>query len=114
MTALFDFLTAYLTGNGFGQLHVVAGALVLAALALRLGVAVMAPAGGDLALRRTRRRKWLGWAAALVLMVVFAAAISGLPADAGEAAQALHSRLSDLALALVSGHIGLMLLLFAA
>jgi len=75
---------------------------------------VLAPAGGDLALRRTRRRKGLGWVAALVLTVVFAAAISGLPADAGEAARALHSRLSDFALALVGGHMSLMLLLFAA
>jgi len=108
------FLVAYLTGNGFGRLHAIAGWCVLAALLLRLGVALAVPTGSDLALWRARRRPWLGWLAALVLSLVLAAGISGLPAEAGEAARELHSRLSDLAMAMVGGHMSLMLLLFAA
>jgi len=110
------FLTAYLTGDvaTFGRLHSLAGMAVLVAIAGRLGAAALAPADGDLALRRPRRRRWLGLAAGLVLVAALAAAASGLTAEAGAAASAWHARLSDFALAVAGGHMSLMLLLFAA
>ena len=98
----------------FGSIHTIAGEIVLAAVAVRLTLAALAPAGGDLALRRPRRRGWLAATAAVMLTAALAAAVSGLWAESGEGAARLHAGLSDLALAAAGGHMSLMLLLFAA
>ena len=110
------FLSAYLTGDvaTFGGAHVASGIMVLAVLVIRLGGEALVSASSEWSLRRQRRRRWLGWGTLLVLAMAAAASATGLWAEIDPAAGPLHSWTSELALAVVGAHMGVMLLLFAA
>lgn len=119
------FLVACLTGDvaTFGQIHLYAGGLALAALLLRVAMAVK---GGALALPRPAlslslrrpagggRPPALAWTTVLLLLAAPAAAVSGWPAMTSPAAADLHAQLSDWAMGLVGVHAALVLALFAA
>jgi cytochrome b len=106
------FLTAYLTADdsGVADFHGIAGYAVMAAVALRVAVGFI---GGKFALPRPKkagRRTLHAVAVAVLVVAVLAAAISGFPVVAGVG---LHETLSDLAAALVTAHVAVVMLIFA-
>lgn len=128
------FLVAYLTGDEdtYGM-HAVAGYTALVALALRLAAAVVAPRGTPLAwprpriaalsdnmtrLMRGERRARLersplyAWMAVVVMAAVGLAAASGAAADFLPRIEKLHEALGEIALYVVIGHVGLVLVLY--
>jgi hypothetical protein len=98
------FVVAYVTADeDTYAMHLFAGYLVLAALALRLAVGVLAPESSPLRLAR-RRKAVFNWMAAVVLAAVAAAGLTGWLADAVPAVEDLHEGLSQTSLWVVVGH----------
>lgn len=128
------FLVSWLTGDEdtYGM-HRFAGYTVLAALAVRLAVARVAPSGplrlprpsagaavgwmarlvtGD-ARARSQRSPLLAWMAAALLAVVGGAALTGAVADFATPAERLHEAVADWALAVMLAHLALVFALHA-
>ena len=134
------FIVAYLSGDeDTYAMHQFAGYLVLAAVGIRLGAALLAPQGSPLRFRRPTLAPLNAWLAALVagnggrgggcaylprrpLFAVMAAALlisigataaSGAAADFLPFMEHLHEALGELALWIVLGHVAIVLLLNA-
>ncbi|MCW2244335.1 hypothetical protein [Azospirillum canadense] len=114
-------------------MHQFAGYTVLAALAVRLAAAWVAPSGrlrlprpsvgaaldwlarllfGD-ARARSQRSPLLAWMAAALLVVVGGAALTGAVADFVTPVERLHEAVADWSLAVVLGHLTLVFALHA-
>ena len=128
------FLVSWLTGDEdtYGM-HQFAGYTVLAALAVRLAVAWLAPSGplrlprpsagaaADWLARllagdpraRSQRSPLLAWMAAALLAVVGGAALTGAVADFATPVERLHEAVADWSLAVVLGHLALVFSLHA-
>ncbi len=123
-----SFLAAFLTtdDSNFGNTHIVTGYLALGLLVLRIAVGIASPARSWLALprpslaalvrrggERRGRPPVLAWMAIVMLLAVGASVVSGFGADSSKAVEALHGKLSDIALALATVHIAIVTLIFA-
>lgn len=123
------FIVAYLTGDedSYGM-HVFSGYAVLAAILLRVGAGLLAPAGSPLRLPRPSARAvtaWLGrlfagdaqartgrspltaWMAATLLAGVGLAAASGAVADFFVTVEHLHKEIGEASLPLILAHLAL-------
>ncbi len=115
------FIVAQLTGDGDTYvLHQVAGYTALAAIAVRVVAGLQAPAGSPLRLPRPalslsnqRRNPIYAWMAAILLVVVGAAAVTGAISDALAAVEHLHEAIGEFSLPIVIGHVALVPLLQA-
>lgn len=127
------FLVAYLTGDeDTYRMHLVAGYIALAALAMRLMAGLTAAAGSPLRIPRPSwpaLRRWvagvvagdpqaragrspaLAWMAAALLIAVGSATLTGILADFVSRTEKLHEALGEIALWTVAGHVGLVLVL---
>lgn len=117
------FLVAYLTGDeDTYAMHVFSGYAVLAAVAARLVLGLLAPAGSPLRLPRpsaARTLEWLGgrrgrnplhaWLGAAVLAAVGLAAATGAAADMVVWLEDPHEALSEASLMAVFAHVGFIL-----
>ncbi|MFD2233628.1 DUF1924 domain-containing protein [Phaeospirillum tilakii] len=104
------FLVAWLTADeDTYRMHVFAGWWVVGAVLARLALAVVATPRGPLALVRPGRPAAMLAFAALVLVAVGAAGWSGVVADGHPAVEDLHEGLSNLALAAIGLHVGLVM-----
>ncbi|MGQ7793564.1 hypothetical protein ACUN0C_14230 [Faunimonas sp. B44] len=131
------FLVSYLTGDGddFYFMHVFSGYVVLAALALRMAIGVLAPPGSMLRLPRPdwgaiagflrgaatmergvllKRSPLHGPMAVALLAGLTAAAASGAIADFVLSAEDLHEAFGEAALFIVIVHVALVLVLHGA
>jgi hypothetical protein len=113
------FLVAWLTGDeDLYGMHLFAGYAVLAALAARLGAALLAPAGSPLALPQPRLRRapagrnlLYAWMAAAMLAFTALVAVSGWIADRLPRLEDLHEAIAELAPAVILAHVALVLVL---
>ncbi|MBI5164293.1 MAG: hypothetical protein HY985_10375 [Magnetospirillum sp.] len=109
------FLVAYLTADeDTYAMHVFAGYAVLAAIAVRLLMALVAPEGSPLRLTRPSlsvfrdrkgRHPLFAWLAALLLAVVGGAAVSGLLADATPWLEDPHEAVSEASVWVIAAHV---------
>lgn len=114
------FLVAYVTADeDTYAMHVFSGYWVVAAIALRLGLAVIGAAGGPLALPRPRlvrvkpgRNPLFAWMAAVLLAGMAVAGLTGIVADVLPAAEDLHEGLAESTLWLVLGHAAIVAWIF--
>lgn len=106
------FLVAYVTADeDTYAMHVFAGYWVVAAIALRLLLAVIGAKTGPLALPRPRlscpkpgRNPLFAWMAAILIGGMVLAGVSGIAADAITWLEDLHEGLAEASLWLVIGH----------
>lgn len=122
------FLVAYLTADeDTYAIHLFSGYVVLAAVALRILVGLVAPTGSQwrlprpsfaatLAWLRARRGRnpLFAWIAALLLIVIGAAAGSGAIADSQTWMEHIHEGLANASLWVVFAHIAVVLVLYNA
>lgn len=124
-------IVAYLSGDeDTYTMHLVAGYTALAALGLRFGAALLAPAGSPLSWPRpslTALRDWLGrlatgdgaamrgrspllpWFAVVMLTLAGFAAVTGWLADGMTSFQDLHEAMGEAVPAVVAAHIATVL-----
>lgn len=119
------FLVAWLTADeDTYAMHQFSGYAVLAALALRLMVAMVAPAASPWRLPRPKlprpkprgnakgRNPLLAWCAAALLISITLAAALGALADGLSWLEHPHEALANLALWVICAHVGLVVFLF--
>lgn len=114
------FLVAYVTADeDTYAMHVFAGYWVVAAIALRLGMALAGSANGPLALPRPRLRRLkpgrapiFAWMAAALIVAMAVAGLTGIVADVLPAAEHLHEGLAEASLWLVLGHAAIVAWIF--
>lgn len=121
-----SFLVAYVTADeDTYAMHLFAGYAVLAAVAVRLLVGVLAPAGSPLRLPRPNlkatldwlanrqgRHPWFAWIAAALLGTVGAAAVTGALADGLTWLEDVHEGVSEVSLWVVFVHVAFVAVLY--
>jgi cytochrome c553 len=108
------FVVAYATGDeDTYRMHVFAGYWLLAALAVRLVLAMVGSKPGPLGFGMAKSgRRLFAWMAGLLLVVLGLADLSGVLADAIPAVEDPHEALANLALAVVLGHAAIVAWIF--
>ncbi|MBI3444936.1 MAG: DUF1924 domain-containing protein [Magnetospirillum sp.] len=114
------FLVAYVTGDeDTYRMHVFAGYWVVAALVLRLGLALLGSGTGPLALPRPRltwirpgRNPAFAWMAVILIVGMALAGLSGIGADSVNALEDLHEGLAQASLWLVLAHAAIIAWIF--
>lgn len=114
------FLVAYVTADeDTYAMHVFAGYWVVAAIALRLGLALAGSTGGPLALPRPRlhrtkpgRAPIFAWMAVVLIAGMAVAGLTGIIADVLPAAEDLHEGLAEASLWLVLAHAAIIAWIF--
>lgn len=121
-----SFLVAYVTADeDTYAMHLFAGYAVLAAIAVRLLVGMLAPAGSPLRLPRPNLKAtldWLvvrkgrhplfAWLAATLLFTVGAAAVTGALADGLTWLEDAHEAVSELSLWVVFAHVAFVAVIY--
>jgi len=120
------FLVAYLTADeDTYAMHLFAGYVVLAAIAIRLAAGLFAPPGNPFRLprptlrdvlawlpRRRGRNPFFAWFAAVLLGIVGLAAASGAVADFLPRVEDLHEGVAEAALWVIFGHVAFVVAIY--
>ncbi|CUW38244.1 conserved membrane protein of unknown function(Cytochrome c domain,167-278) [Magnetospirillum sp. XM-1] len=114
------FLVAYVTADeDTYAMHVFAGYWVVAAIALRLGLAALGSSSGPLALPRPRlawarpgRNPLFAWMAAILIVGMAVAGVTGVAADFIPPLEDLHEGLAEASLWLVLAHAAIIAWIF--
>lgn len=108
------FLVAYLTGDeDTYAMHLFSGWLMVAAVLLRLAVALIAPPGSPFRLTRPSRSRLVQWSLSATLASLALAAFSGIGADLWLLMEKPHAVLANLAAWTAAIHIAIMVLVIA-